>query len=55
MDIIKSILLRIFILFYKSLLKCVVLVLIIVLFIGIILFINIFVMIRLIDIVVNLL
>lgn len=52
---IKNILLRIFVLFYKSLLKCVVLVLIIVLFVGIFLFLNIFVMIRLIDIVVNLL
>ncbi len=55
MDTIKSIPLRTFILLYKSSPKCVVLASITVLFIGIIPSINILVMIRLIDIVVNLL
>ncbi|WRA32518.1 ABC transporter ATP-binding protein/permease [Helicobacter pylori] len=54
-DTIKSISLRTFILLYKSSPKCVVLASITVLFIGIIPSINILVMIRLIDIVVNLL
>ncbi|WP_164869935.1 ATP-binding cassette domain-containing protein [Helicobacter pylori] len=55
MDTIKSISLRTFILLYKSSPKCVVLASITVLFIGIIPSLNILVMIRLIDIVVNLL
>ncbi len=55
MDTIKSIPLRTFILLYKSSPKCVVLASITVLFVGIIPSLNILVMIRLIDIVVNLL
>ncbi|MBM0607526.1 ABC transporter ATP-binding protein, partial [Helicobacter pylori] len=55
MDTIKNIPLRTFILLYKSSPKCVVLASIIMLFIGIIPSLNILVMIRLIDIVVNLL
>lgn len=55
MDTIKNIPLRTFILLYKSSPKCVVLASIIVLFVGIIPSLNILVMIRLIDIVVNLL
>ncbi|AFH99317.1 ABC transporter permease and ATP-binding protein, membrane protein [Helicobacter pylori Shi169] len=55
MDTIKNIPLRTFILLYKSSPKCVVLASIIVLFVGILPSLNILVMIRLIDIVVNLL
>ncbi|WP_120880350.1 ATP-binding cassette domain-containing protein [Helicobacter pylori] len=55
MDTIKNIPLRTFVLLYKSSPKCVVLASVIVLFIGIIPSLNILVMIRLIDIVVNLL
>ncbi len=55
MDTIKSIPLRTFILLYKSSPKCVVLASITVLFVGILPSLNILVMIRLIDIVVNLL
>ncbi len=54
-DTIKNIPLRTFVLLYKSSPKCVVLASIIVLFVGIIPSLNILVMIRLIDIVVNLL